>query len=141
MTTKFSDAGKPNATGTLTGSCHCGGVAYTVTGPLRDVIACHCKQCRKTSGHYVSATNVAKTALTLTADATLAWYDASDAAKRGFCNRCGGNLFWDPVGRDDISIFAGTLDGPTGLTCVEHIFAQDKGDYYDLPVGVQVRDQ
>jgi hypothetical protein len=28
------------------GSCLCGGVAFTVTGPLRPVVACHCTQCR-----------------------------------------------------------------------------------------------
>ena len=39
------------------GSCNCGGVKYTVTGPLREVIACHCGQCRKQTGHYYAATN------------------------------------------------------------------------------------
>ena len=37
----------------------------------------------------------------------------------------------------DISIAAGTLDGPTGLATVGHIFVADAGDYYvitdDLP--------
>ena len=139
VTLKASDR-RDRMTDTMTGSCHCGGVAYTVTGPLRDVIACHCTQCRKTSGHYVSATNAPKSAVTLTSDETLSWYHASPTARRGVCNRCGGNLFWEPLGREDMSIFAGTLDGPTGLTCVEHIFAQDKGDYYDLPAGAVVRD-
>ncbi|MGB0853925.1 MAG: GFA family protein [Pikeienuella sp.] len=123
----------------FTGSCHCGGVAYSAQGPLRDVICCHCSQCRKTSGHYVAATSVKASGLTLIRDDTLTWYNASDTARRGFCNRCGGNLFWKPVDRDDVSIFAGTLDGPTGLTSNEHIFAQDKGDYYDLPEGALVR--
>ena len=27
---------------------------------------------------------------------------------------------------------AGTLDNPTGLTGVAHIYADDKGDYYEL---------
>ena len=141
MTDKFADQRHNMASARLTGSCHCGGVAYAVTGPLRDVVACHCSQCRKTSGHYVAATNAPKSAVTLTSDDTLTWYHASESARRGFCNRCGGNVFWEPKDRSDMSIFAGTLDGPTGLTCVEHIFAQDKGDYYDLPAGAKVRDE
>lgn len=40
----------------ITGGCPCGGVRYEVRGPLRDVIACHCTQCRRTSGHFVAAT-------------------------------------------------------------------------------------
>ena len=35
-----------------TGSCLCGGVRYQVTGPVHDVTACHCTQCRKQSGHF-----------------------------------------------------------------------------------------
>ena len=31
-----------------------------------------------------------------------------------------------------MSIFAGTLDGPTGLRVAGHIFCADKGDYYEI---------
>lgn len=116
----------------LTGSCLCGGVHYTVTGALRPVIACHCTQCRKTSGHYVAATQVARSDLTIEGE-TLVWYRSSEIASRGFCSRCGGNLFWQRHGSDRTSIFAGTLDGPTGLFMESQLYADDKGDYYDLP--------
>jgi len=33
------------------GGCLCQAVRYEIHGPLRDVIACHCTQCRRTSGH------------------------------------------------------------------------------------------
>ncbi|MGB0506966.1 MAG: GFA family protein [Pikeienuella sp.] len=126
-------------TKTYTGSCHCRGVTYQVDEPLRDVVACHCEQCRKTSGHHVAATSAPKVQFRLGEDATLSWYRASDTARRGFCNKCGGNLFWDRDGDDNISIFAGTLDTPTGLTCSSHIFVANKSDYYDIPQGVNVR--
>ncbi len=115
-----------------TGSCLCGGVRYQVAGPLRHVIACHCGQCRKTSGHYVAATQAALADVTITGE-TLGWYRSSPEAERGFCTRCGGNLFWRPGAGGRISIFAGTLDGPTGLRMTEQIHVADKGDYYDLP--------
>ena len=38
------------------GGCLCGAVRYEIRGPLRGVIACHCSQCRRTSGHYVAMT-------------------------------------------------------------------------------------
>jgi hypothetical protein len=41
-----------------TGSCLCGAVAFEITGPLRPVIACHCHQCRKQTGTYMSSTAV-----------------------------------------------------------------------------------
>jgi hypothetical protein len=42
-------------------------------------------------------------------------------------------LFWYPPDRDTISIAAGTLDSPTGLTIAEHWFVSQVGDYYALP--------
>jgi hypothetical protein len=115
-----------------TGGCLCGGVRYRALGPLRAVIACHCSQCRRTSGHYAAMTSVPNERLTLERSDTLAWYRSSPTAERGFCSVCGGNLFWRPEGEARTSITAGTLDMPTGLTIDEHIFAADKGDYYEI---------
>ena len=112
------------------GSCLCGQVRYTVRGDLRPVVACHCVQCRKTSGHHVAATSCARDDIEIAGDVT--WYVSSDTARRGFCSTCGSNLFWDGVGQN-LSIFAGTLDGPTGLSIKGHIYCADKGDYYDIP--------
>lgn len=114
---------------THTGSCLCGAVYFTTTGPLRPVIACHCTQCRKTSGHHVAATSVARDALQI--DGAVTWYASSPTARRGFCGTCGSNLFWDGAGVN-MSIFAGTFDGDPGLTLTAHIFCDDKGSYYEL---------
>ena len=115
-----------------TGACLCGGVRYRVTGALRSVVYCHCGQCRRTSGHFVAATAVAKDALTVVADESLEWFASSEIASRGFCRRCGSSLFWLPRARDYVCIMAGTLDESAGLEAVEHIYVRDKGDYYDL---------
>lgn len=114
---------------TKTGGCLCGQVTYRVNGPLRPVIACHCVQCRKSSGHHVAATSCARGDIAITGEAT--WYQPSPSARRGFCGVCGSNLFWDGAG-ENMSIFAGTLDGPTGLKIIGHIFCANKGDYYEL---------
>jgi hypothetical protein len=112
------------------GSCLCGGVTYELTEPLRNSIACHCTQCRKTSGHYWSATQVPNDRFRITNDATLSWYQSSPTARRGFCNTCGSSLFWQRLGADATSIGSGTLDKATGLTTDRHVFTEDKGDYY-----------
>ena len=119
-----------------TGSCHCGGVRYHVTGPMRDVIACHCTQCQKTSGSFVMATQCARDDLVIDSDETLTWYRASDTARRGFCGRCGGHLFWEADHSDRISLFAGCLDQPSGLKLSKHIYCADKGDYYEIADGL-----
>ena len=111
------------------GSCLCGGVRYWVTGPLRPVVACHCQQCRKTSGHFVAATSAPRSSVKIQGE--VRWYDASATARRGFCGACGSSLFWDGPG-GNLSIHAGTLDGVTGLALAGHIYCADKGDYYQL---------
>ncbi len=127
----------PDPSPSATGGCLCGGVRYRVYGGLRTVIACHCSQCRRSSGNFVAATNARRDAVQFDAAATLTWYASSDTAERGFCGRCGGNLFWRQTGDGaaTISIMAGTLDPPTGLRLTSHIFVADKSDFYDIADG------
>lgn len=115
-----------------------GAVRYSVTGPMRPVVACHCVQCRKTSGHHVAATSAPRDTIDVTGAVT--WFASSDEARRGFCGTCGSNLFWDGPG-SHMSIFAGSLDGPTGLSLAGHIFCADKGDYYTISDGRPQADQ
>jgi hypothetical protein len=116
------------------GRCECGAVAFWVDGPLRDVVACHCTQCRRTSGHYSADTSASVAHVRFVTDGTLVWYRSSDTAERGFCGRCGSNLFWRPLGEPQrISIAAGSLNGGTGLRIARHLFTADRGDYYALP--------
>lgn len=113
------------------GRCLCGAVRYEVHGPLSDAHACHCGQCRRQSGHFIVATGARRSDFRLTADSALKWYRSSEIAERGFCADCGSPLFWDDGG-EEISINAGSLDAPTGLTIKKHIFVDDKGDYYEI---------
>ena len=114
------------------GGCLCGETRYKVSAQLRPVVACHCRQCQRSSGFHVAATSVPKHAFSLLKEQHLKWYTSSATAQRGFCGQCGSNLFWKQNGSADMVIFAGTIDQPTGLKIVEHIFVEDKGDYYAL---------
>lgn len=124
-----------------TGSCECGSVQFQSKGPWRAVTACHCGQCRKSSGNYWAATAVPTEALEITQDATLTWYRSSDHAQRGFCSACGSSLFYKRDAADFTSIGAGCVDGETGLSIAQHIFVKDKGDYYDIADGIQQIEQ
>ena len=114
------------------GSCECQGVVFELIGELRDVVFCHCSQCRKTSGHYWAATQVSKGNLNLIKATSLSWYDSSDKARRGFCSVCGSSMFYERKGIDKISVSAGSLEIPTSLNRMRHIYVTSKGDYYDI---------
>ncbi|MEM7290369.1 MAG: GFA family protein [Pseudomonadota bacterium] len=123
------------------GSCNCGNVKWEAEGELRGILACHCGQCRKQTGLYYAATNVSDDRLRLVSDSTLKWYQSSDVAKRGFCGECGSAMFWKHSADDFTSILVGSIDGPTGLEIVEHIFTDDKPDWYEITDGKPIRPQ
>ncbi|MEJ1161266.1 GFA family protein [Prosthecomicrobium sp. N25] len=117
------------------GGCLCGAVRWRAVGPFRDFTACHCTQCRRTSGHFVAMSSVPLDSFTITREDGLAWFQSSSIATRGFCRICGGNLFWKPTAEARISIAGGSFDGPTGLSIAKNIYCADKGDYYEIPPG------
>ena len=109
---------------------------YEVTGPLRDVLVCHCQECRRWHGHFSANTAARREDLVLLEQTGLRWVHSprSDAgARRGFCAECGSSLFWDAPDRPTVSIAAGTLDGKTHLKTVAHWYVSQAGDYYELP--------
>ena len=118
-----------------TGRCLCGAVRYEVRGEVRDVVNCHCDECKRWHGH-VGAYAAAHAVNVSVSGESLKWVtsERSDRhARRGFCGDCGSSLFWRPEDDDTISIAAGTLDRPTGLRTVGHWYTQQAGDYYELP--------
>ncbi len=115
-----------------TGRCLCGAVRYQIRGPLRAVVNCHCGQCRRTHGNVAAYTSAARADLVLTEDRGLKWYRSSEIARRGFCRDCGASLFWERLGGDQVAVAAGCIDPPSGLKTIRHIFAADKGDYYEI---------
>ena len=114
------------------GGCLCGAVRYEVRGSLRDVINCHCTMCQRLHGAFGAHSKARKADIAIVEDRGLAWYATSKRARRGFCRRCGSNLFWEPVGQDATGIVAGTLDQPSDLKTIGHIFVGEKGDFYNL---------
>lgn len=118
------------------GACLCGAVSFEVTGKLRPVLFCHCVQCRKQSGHFFAATSAPISAISISGEDQITWYKSSPRAQRGFCSQCGSTLFWKENDSSDMSILAGSLDEPTGLTAERHIFCSSKGDYYEIGDGL-----
>ncbi len=128
------DEEKPSATG----GCLCGAVRFRLFGPLRDIVNCHCGQCRRSHGNFAAYTRVKRAAFTFDERQGLRWFNSSDRARRGFCRHCGASLFWERTDGQTISIAAGCLDQPSGLKTTQDIFVSDKGDFYELAAGTKV---
>jgi hypothetical protein len=104
-----------------------------VEGALPAPDACHCRQCRKQSGHFFVSTDVPRSALTVHGSELVGWFRSSPKVRRGFCSKCGSPLFWDPPPeRAFIGVAMGAFDGPTETTIRIHVHVDEKGDYYEL---------
>ncbi len=112
---------KDSAASPATGSCLCGAVRYTITGPLRPILVCHCAMCRRAMSSVAAFTACAPGDIHIEGT-KLRWYQSSPIARRGFCAQCGSSLFWEPAHGGHLSVSAGSLDDPSKLTISEHIF-------------------
>src|SRR4051794_41946913 len=85
------------------GRCICGAVSFEVNGPMRDVVLCHCTECRRWAGHAWPATSAKFDELEFSEERGLRGVDSPDSeydARRGLCSECGSLLFLqDPRGR------------------------------------------
>ncbi len=113
------------------GSCLCGAVDYVVLGELRPVIACHCRQCRKTSGHHVAATSALRDDVAITGDVT--WFASSDTARRGFCGTCGSPLSYEsPVHPDDVDLYAASLEPDVIVEPEFHVYSDEQLPWFEV---------
>lgn len=126
-----------NESNTAFGGCFCGAVRYEVKGVLRGVVNCHCSQCTKLNGNFGPHSKAPKSNIRIAKDEGLHWYQISDVARRGFCRKCGSGLFWENVEQDALGIVAGSLDKPTNLETIGHIFVADKSDFYEITDDIQ----
>lgn len=118
----------------ITGRCLCGDITFETHAAPQGASVCHCGQCRRQSGHLWASAHVPKSELAV--NGPVNWYEASAAARRGFCPRCGSFLFWAAHDEETISFALGAVDEPTGIVLERHIFTADKGDYYEIADGL-----
>ena len=124
------DAAAPK---TYTGSCLCGAVSYQADG-LSDIWYCHCKQCQKLTGLYISAAGVPRDQLKISGPVN--WLRISDRSQSGHCQKCGCYMFWDWHGSDSVSVLTGCLDDTSGLEVKGHIFVEEKPAHYEITDGL-----
>ena len=120
-----------------TGHCLCGAIEIEIRGKLRDVVVCHCGQCRRQHGAPPSYTSAPWSNVTVRGEKNLRWYQSSAQARRGFCRLCGSSLFWEPIGEGRVAIAAGCLVKPTGLRTVRHIYVAEKADFDEITDGLE----
>lgn len=139
----------------LEGSCHCGGVRFTVRSahpcPFN---YCYCSICRKTAGGGGYAINLGATNETLRVEGgeNVSLYRArlrdsetgqatESPAQRHFCRLCGSALWaWDPRWPDLVHPFASAIDTPLPVAPEHtHLMVGSKAPWVELGIGEKDR--
>jgi hypothetical protein len=117
------------------GACPCRAVRYSIDGPVRDVLVCHCAACCETAGGPWPASAARRRDLVVDDETALTWERAAvseHGASRGRCQVCGTTVFWDAPGRETVSFAVATLADASGLEIAGHIWVAE-GEERSLP--------
>jgi len=122
------------------GGCQCGAVRYTLNVPDITVYACHCRECQKQSASAF-ALSVPASLRDLTVDGKPAAYerptDSGSRTRCWVCPKCGTRLYHQSARSPDrVTLKGGTLDDPSELEPVAHLWVSRKQAWLTLPPGV-----
>lgn len=117
-----------------TGKCMCGSVRFTATEVPDKFGACHCEMCRRWTGSALLGVTVPKGKLAWEGAEHIAEVQSSAWAKRGWCGKCGSNLFFQVTLEGDwsggVELPIGLFDDPNGFTFSNEIYIDHKPDSY-----------
>jgi hypothetical protein len=111
----------------LTGGCQCGKVRYEISGPLRRLFICHCRECQKqsASAFAISAMFSSAGMRHLTGEVRQ-WSRRTESGwtlVSSFCPACGSRLWdGDKDHEEEVCVKGGSLDAPLDLNEAIHIW-------------------
>lgn len=111
-----------------TGKCLCGAVTFTADDVETHVHGCHCSMCRSWSGGPLLAASVGS--IEFQGGEHISRYDSSAWAERGFCARCGSNLFYRLKEADRHIVCIGAFDDQSPFELVGEIYIDEKPPGY-----------
>jgi hypothetical protein len=108
----------------------CGAVRFSAIAEKTSVTACHCDMCRRWSAGPFMALNCKS--VTFESRENIGRIRSSDWAERGFCTKCGSNLFYHIVDSSDYQIAAGLFEDQSVLRMSLQVFTDRKPEFYEF---------
>ncbi|WP_436312700.1 GFA family protein [Variovorax sp. LjRoot84] len=117
-----------------TGGCCCGAVRFRCGGTPRSVVQCHCGQCRRLSGAaFTTWVSFAKEALSLSGQASLSVFQATENVTRHFCKVCGSHVYTsDARFSNVVGVPAGAIEGELPAKPSAHYFVSHKAAWHTI---------
>ena len=115
----------------ISGKCLCGSVTFSAKAEGPYFGACHCSMCRKWgSGPFLEIE--CGTDVWFKGEENIRVYSSSRWGERGFCARCGSNLFYRVTESGRTGIAAGLADDLSGFSMIAQVCTDDKPPYYSF---------
>lgn len=116
-------------TTSIKGRCLCGSVTIAAQPGKPHLEACHCDMCRRWGGIAFLGVQCGPD-VTFTGEENITRYPSSEWGERGFCSKCGTNLFYHFTPASNYSFPAGLFDDLGTMTLTEEIFIDEQPGYY-----------
>jgi len=123
------------------GSCLCGAVKYSITGPIKTFQYCYCSRCRKITGSAFSPNIFVPPDQFhwLQGEEYIGRYDHPEAKyfTTCFCSICGSTLPWHVKTGVNVIVPAGTLDDIPLIKPQQNIYWSSRAAWYHHPDELQ----
>lgn len=117
------------------GGCLCGKVRYEIDGEIKDIIYCHCSQCRKAQGTaFATNGNVSVDAFNYIAgENELTSYESTPGQTKYFCRHCGSPIISKNRSvPDKVRVRLGTIETDIVERPAAHIFVTSKANWEEI---------
>ena len=113
------------------GKCLCGAVQLSITNMTDQIGVCHCNTCRNWGGGPFFSIE-AGDQVEIRGKESLAIYNSSNWAERGFCKNCGTHLFYRIKQNQHYHVLAGLMGDGEGAHLEHQLFIDQKPGFYSF---------
>ena len=112
------------------GRCLCGAVIFAAQEVETHFHTCHCDMCRNWSGGPLLAAKAKS--VRFGGEENIRRFSSSDWAERGFCSRCGSNLFYHLKGGEGYVLCLGAFADESAFELAGEIYVDKKPPGYSF---------
>jgi hypothetical protein len=117
------------------GGCLCGAVRFEIHGGIRNIVYCHCSQCRKAQGSAFAANGIVESAQfqIVRGEDKLTAYESTPGQFKYFCKVCGSPILSNrPTVPEQVRVRLGTIESDISERPQAHIFTTSKANWETL---------
>lgn len=118
-----------------TGSCLCGAIGFEIHGPIRNIVYCHCSECRRVQGSaFATNGNVDADKFRFTrGEDKLSVFEQTPGSRKLFCGICGSPM----LSRNEqypgvVRVRLGTIESDIRERPAAHIFVSSRANWDEI---------